>query len=284
MLHLSKGVYSSSSLDTLSSGTFKNLGKQPQRGLLKRRRHPEVATAPQLGQDSCSSQCMADAAAPCAGSGSPTRQKAGSSGPPSLMWLTCAFQFAPLAPSKVHAFLQNQHGWLSKLWSPFGSPIYWVPHYPKDPKRDHNFDPSLSRSSNSSRPQGSGPVLFVFFAFLPPSSLRKRCRDQSSKVSRRYFSAPMLTGCVPTAIVPVSVPQRSGMEDLNNQMATQETSVKANQPFSSYQGAEPCLRKCCPGSGAAQVGKERKRKASKRPQVVTVAAIAISEAAKENSP
>ena len=33
------------------------------------------------------------------------------------------------------------HGWLSKVWSLyFGSPKYWVPHYIKDPKRDHNFD------------------------------------------------------------------------------------------------------------------------------------------------
>ena len=31
-------------------------------------------------------------------------------------------------------------GWLSKLWSLFGYPKYWVPYYNKDPKRDHNFD------------------------------------------------------------------------------------------------------------------------------------------------
>ena len=31
-------------------------------------------------------------------------------------------------------------GLLSKLWSPFGSPKYWVPYYFKEPKRDHSFD------------------------------------------------------------------------------------------------------------------------------------------------
>ena len=33
-----------------------------------------------------------------------------------------------------------EYGWLSKLWSPFGSPKYWVPYCIKDPRRDHNFD------------------------------------------------------------------------------------------------------------------------------------------------
>ena len=34
-------------------------------------------------------------------------------------------------------FLQ---GWLSKLWSPFGYPKYWVPYYNKDPKKNPNID------------------------------------------------------------------------------------------------------------------------------------------------
>ena len=29
---------------------------------------------------------------------------------------------------------------LSKLWSHFGSPKYYVPHSTKDPKGDHHFD------------------------------------------------------------------------------------------------------------------------------------------------
>ena len=32
------------------------------------------------------------------------------------------------------------HGWLSKRWSPFGSPKYQVPFDTRDPKGDHNFD------------------------------------------------------------------------------------------------------------------------------------------------
>ena len=38
-----------------------------------------------------------------------------------------------------HVFRQPC-GWLSKLWSPFGSPKYLVPCYSKDPKGDHSFD------------------------------------------------------------------------------------------------------------------------------------------------
>ena len=32
------------------------------------------------------------------------------------------------------------YGWLSKLWSLFGYPIYSVPYCNGDPKRAHNFD------------------------------------------------------------------------------------------------------------------------------------------------
>ena len=32
------------------------------------------------------------------------------------------------------------HGWLPKLWSPYGSHKYSVQYSIKDPKRDHNFD------------------------------------------------------------------------------------------------------------------------------------------------
>ena len=32
------------------------------------------------------------------------------------------------------------HGWMSKLWSLFGYPKYYVPYYNRDPKRDHNLD------------------------------------------------------------------------------------------------------------------------------------------------
>ena len=41
----------------------------------------------------------------------------------------------------------NAYGWLSKLWSLFWYPKYWVPHYNRDPKRDHYFDnhPYISR-------------------------------------------------------------------------------------------------------------------------------------------
>ena len=42
--------------------------------------------------------------------------------------------------SQSGLFLKDPHGWLSKLWSPFGSPKYSVPYYAKDPKRDHSFD------------------------------------------------------------------------------------------------------------------------------------------------
>ena len=35
---------------------------------------------------------------------------------------------------------EHGHGRLSKLWSPFVSPKYYVPYCSKDPKRDHNFD------------------------------------------------------------------------------------------------------------------------------------------------
>ena len=38
-------------------------------------------------------------------------------------------------------------GWLSKLWSPFGSPKYQVPYYIEEPKRDQHFDnrPDVSK-------------------------------------------------------------------------------------------------------------------------------------------
>ena len=35
---------------------------------------------------------------------------------------------------------KDVYGWLSKLWSPSGFPKYQVPHYTKDPRRDHDFD------------------------------------------------------------------------------------------------------------------------------------------------
>ena len=43
--------------------------------------------------------------------------------------------------------------WLSKSWSPFGSPKYQVPYYTKDPKWVHNFDnhPCASRMCLSGR-------------------------------------------------------------------------------------------------------------------------------------
>ena len=34
----------------------------------------------------------------------------------------------------------RRSGWLSKCWSLFGYPKYWVPYYHRDPKRDHSFD------------------------------------------------------------------------------------------------------------------------------------------------
>ena len=33
----------------------------------------------------------------------------------------------------------HTYGWLSKLWSPCGSPKYEVPYYTKEPKRDHTL-------------------------------------------------------------------------------------------------------------------------------------------------
>ena len=44
-------------------------------------------------------------------------------------------------------------GWLSKSWSLFGYPKYWVPYYIRDPKRDHNFDngPNIRHSVTKSR-------------------------------------------------------------------------------------------------------------------------------------
>ena len=35
------------------------------------------------------------------------------------------------------------YGWLSKLWSLFGSPKYKMRYYTKEPKRDHNFENHL---------------------------------------------------------------------------------------------------------------------------------------------
>ena len=38
---------------------------------------------------------------------------------------------------KLHLFV---FGWLSKLWSLFGSLLYYGTYYLGSPKRDHNFD------------------------------------------------------------------------------------------------------------------------------------------------
>ena len=38
----------------------------------------------------------------------------------------------------AHGF-KLRYGWLSKAWSLFGYPKYSVPHYNRDPKRDHQL-------------------------------------------------------------------------------------------------------------------------------------------------
>ena len=60
---------------------------------------------------------------------------------------TCLPQAAPglvnasgPRPISMDCGFRHPYGLLSKLWSPFGSPKYYVPYYTKDPKRDHNLD------------------------------------------------------------------------------------------------------------------------------------------------
>ena len=50
----------------------------------------------------------------------------------------------------AESLLQEEwvYGWLSKLWSPVGSPKYYVPYCTKDPKRGHNFDKDPKRGHN----------------------------------------------------------------------------------------------------------------------------------------
>ena len=56
-----------------------------------------------------------------------------------LLWVS-GNSFRPGHGSGFWASQHKVYGGLSKLWSFFGYPKYYVPHYTRDPKRDHNFD------------------------------------------------------------------------------------------------------------------------------------------------
>ena len=86
-------------------------------------------------------------------------------GGPGPCW--CAESALHDAHSRYSCSVTDTHGWLSKLWSPFGSPKYQVPYDTKDPKRDHDFD---NHQRNAPKPHSS--CFDIYSCHQPPPSLR----------------------------------------------------------------------------------------------------------------